>query len=115
MVENCVLDWGAISNDCCRNFNGYRGLLYFKAMENTKRESERVSNIAKEVHLDIKKFDKYFAQYIASHIDNLNEGPNEGNVYYGIEKELNPIIYDLYVGTISNLEIILEVEKDKRS
>ncbi|OAL80621.1 MULTISPECIES: hypothetical protein [unclassified Acinetobacter] len=37
----------------------------------------------------------------------------EGNVYYGIEKELKPIIYDLYVGIISNLEIILEVEKDK--
>lgn len=34
-------------------------------------------------------------------------------MYYGIEKELNPIIYDLYVGMISNLEIILEVEKDK--
>ena len=61
----------------------------------------------------LKKFDKYFVQYITSHIDNLNEGPNEGNVYYGIEKELNPIIYDLYVGMISNLEIILEVEKDK--
>ena len=107
-----VLDWGAIATIAAAILTVIVAYCISKQWKTQKRV-ERVSNIAKEVHLDITKFDKYFAQYIASHIDNLNEGPNEGNVYYGIEKELNPIIYDLYVGMISNLEIILEVEKDK--
>lgn len=112
MVENCVLDWGAIATIAAAILTVIVAYCISKQWKTQKRV-ETVSNIAKEVYLDIKKFDKYFVQYIASHIDNLNEGPNEGNVYYGIEKELNPIIYDLYVGMISNLEIILEVEKDK--
>lgn len=111
MYEICGWDWGVIAGITGTLFTTSIAWIISEKWRGQKR-TEVVAALAKEVYQEIVKFDRIFSLYIRSHIQNVQIGPKGGNVYYGEEQQLNPIVNDSYVVIVSNLEIILHGHKN---
>lgn len=96
----------------CATFFGTLTALIIFCQWKTQKRSELLSSISHSTYRDLNSFFDELNRYIEAHKYNLNI-PENSEVFYGTEKELQPKVEDLYKKISTDLGLIFNGDTEK--